>query len=572
MPDQCFPTAAQQADWRARHALPADLDALRPTVLAYAAALAEALDKHGPGPLPPERYNHTVRRLARAGHPILPKATVRRAYLVLVEEGAADADERVLRALRLKPTRTVSGVAPVTVLTKPYPCPGQCIYCPDDVRMPRSYLPDEPGAMRALRLRFDPYTQTRERITALHRIGHPVDKVDLLVLGGTFSAYTRAYQAWFVRRTFDALNTLLDADADHRVVEPPVGASAAGELEKLTAAQQRNESAPHRGVGLCIETRPDRVSADEVTWLRRLGVTRVQLGVQSTDDRVLAANRRGHTLADARRAVGLLRAAGFKVTLHLMQNLLDATAATDLADFARLWDDLALRPDEVKLYPTALLEGTPLYDEHYLAGDYVPYTEDELIELLAACKRLVPRYARINRVMRDIPAPYVADGVVTSNLRQLVQDRLRVEGTPCQCVRCREVRREAVDAAALRLDALPYDTNHSREVFLSAVTPSDRIAGFLRLSLPTHPAPIPELAGQAVIRQVQVYGPSVALDDSANGRAQHQGIGRRLIEAACTQARNAGFARLAVIAAVGTRDYYRGLGFEEGELYLSRAL
>jgi elongator complex protein 3 len=417
--------------------------------------------------------------------------------------------------------------------------------------MPRSYLSNEPGAMRALMLDFDPHAQVSARLAAMQRTGHSVEKAELLILGGTWSDYPHEYQEWFVRRCFDALN----------------GADSA----TLEEAQRLNERAVHRNVGLVVETRPDFVSEDEVRWLRRLGATRVQIGVQSLDDDRLAINGRGHSVEDARRAIRLLRSAGFKIAVHMMPNLLGATPASDLDEWRRLFSDPGLRPDEAKLYPTGLIAGTPLYD-HYQRGAYRPYTEAELIELLMACKRATPEYCRLNRVMRDIPAPDIAAGVTASNLRQVVQARLREAGAPCRCIRCREVRGERVDPAAIRFEALGYETDHSREVFLSAVTPGDRLAGFLRLSLPSAPAPIEEIDGQAMIRQVQVYGPALALEDDPGGHAQHQGLGRRLIRMARDEARAAGFERLAVIAAVGTREYYRGLGFEMGRLYMSTRL
>jgi len=547
--------ARQQREWRARYAAEVDLEADRAHLLAYVEAIAAAEDWSN------DVYNNLVRRLARAGHPILPKARLRRGYRALVAAGLVDDDPRVARRLRVKPTRTLSGVAPVTVLTMPYPCPGQCIFCPTDVRMPKSYLANEPGAMRALILDFDPYQQTLQRIEAMRRLGHAVDKVELLILGGTWSSYPADYQTWFVRRCFDALNDAHDA--------PPGMASESEEWARLLAAHRRNEQAAQRSVGLVIETRPDHITEAEVVRLRRLGVTRVQLGVQTLNDEISALNRRGETAADVRRAMRLLRGAGFKIAMHVMPNLLGATVESDLADFARYWDDPALRPDEMKLYPTGLLRGTELY-EYYERGEYRPYSEAELIELLMACKRLVPRYCRLNRVMRDIPAPEIAEGVTTSNLRQIVQERLKAAGTPCQCIRCREVKRQTVAAEDITLEVIRYKTDHSTEVFLGANTPDDRLAGFLRLSLPDGPGFIEEIAGAAVIRQVQVYGPAVALEDAANGRAQHQGLGGRLIERAVEEARAAGFGRLAVIAAIGTRDYYRRHGFELGELYMGR--
>ncbi len=535
----------QQAEWKARHLAPLNLDEQLEHFIAYFEAIVDQVEWGQ------EAYNQIVRRLARQGHPILGKGLLRRAYLALIERGQMPPNEVLLDRLRVKPVRTLSGVAPVTVMTKPHPCPGGCIFCPTDPRMPKSYLGNEPGAMRALMLNFDPFAQTERRVQTMHRLGHAVDKVELLVLGGTWSSYPPDYQEWFIRRCFDALN----------------GRDAA----TLDEAHRLNEHALHRNVGLVIETRPDHVSPTEVRRLRSLGVTRVQLGVQTLDDDIAALNMRSHTAAVVREAMRLLRGAGLKIALHWMPNLLGATPDSDLADFRRFWDDLALRPDEMKIYPTNLLRGTQLYD-HYLQGDYRPYDKAELVGLLVACKRLVPAYCRINRVMRDIPAPEIADGVTQSNLRQTVQRKLAQAGTPCQCIRCREVRRELIEPGQLSFVELSYDTDHSRELFLSALTPQNKLAGFLRLSLPTAPAPIDEIKGQAIIRQVQVYGPALTLADEAQGHAQHQGIGRRLIEQACDRARWAGFAQMAVTAAVGTRPYYRELGFKLGDLYMGKSL
>ncbi len=474
----------QQADWRARNVQPIDLDQEADHFLAYLEAIkaVKTFDS--------AFFNRLARRLARDGHPMIGKTRLRRGYLALVEAGLMEPDQRLLQRLTLKPTRTLSGVAPVTVLTKPHPCPGRCIFCPDDVRMPKSYLSNEPGAMRALMLDFDPFIQTDERLRVMQRNGHTTDKVELLILGGTWSSYPTDYREWFIRRCFDAMN-----EADSQTLEE---------------AHRINEQAAHRNTGIVIETRPDHITPEEVHHLRQLGVTRVQLGVQTLNDQISALNKRGETSVDVRRAIRLLRSAGFKIALHWMPNLLGATPESDLEDFRRFWTDPALRPDEMKLYPTGLLRGTELY-EHYQRGDYRPYTEGELSDLLVACKRLVPEYCRLNRVMRDIPAPEIAEGVTTSNLRQLVQQRLKAAGTPCRCIRCREVRRETVDPDTVRFDSLTYDTDHSRELFLSAVTPEDKLAGFLRLSLPTAPTPIEEIDGQAMIRQVQVYGLALAL-------------------------------------------------------------
>ena len=489
---------------------------------------------------------------ARTGH-VLTKSELVDGYRRLVELGRLPFDRELMRRLQRKPVRTSSGVAPVTVLTKPFPCPGQCIFCPDAANMPKSYLPDEPGAQRALQNEFDPYRQTLSRIRAFESIGHDAGKVELLILGGTWSAYPRDYREWFVKRCFDAMNGV--------------------DVNTLEEAHRLNETAAHRNVGLVIETRPDAVSVREVVHLRRLGVTKVQLGVQSLDDRILELNKRGHTVADTRRAFTLLRGAGFKIVAHWMPNLYGATPESDYEDFLRLWEDPALRPDELKIYPTSLLENTALYTL-WQEGKYEPYPEEVLIDLVARCKTHVPRYCRINRVFRDIPSPNIVAGTKKANLRQLVQRYMAERGMTCQCIRCREVRHRSVASGSLRLDVFTYNTSVGREVFLSYVTPDDHIAGFLRLSLPASPevVPIEEIKRAAMIREVHVYGPALSVGTPSDGEAQHRGLGRRLIEKAAEIARGEGFRELAVIAAVGTRPYYRKLGFELHALYMMRSL
>lgn len=501
----------------------------------------------------PEAYLEVIQGHARRTGRLFAKSELVDGYRQLVAAGRLAPDRRLERALQLKPVRTISGVAPVTVLTMPYPCPGKCIFCPTFGNMPKSYVPDEPGSLRALQNDFDPYRQTLSRLRAFEANGHSADKVELLILGGTWSAYPRSYQEWFVRRCFDALN----------------GVDAA----TLDEAHRRNETAHHRNVGLVIETRPDAISPRELEHLRRLGVTKVQLGLQSLDDRILALNQRGHTVAEMRQAVRMLRGAGFKIVLHWMANLYGATPETDYEDFRRLWDDPAIRPDELKIYPTSLLRETELY-RYYEQGLYRPYDEETLIDLIARCKTHVPRYCRINRVFRDIPSPNIVAGNKKTNLRQLVHAYMARQGLVCRCLRCREVRERDVLPDRLRLQILPYRTDINREYFLSYVTPEDRVAAYLRLSLPDSPAVVPlaEIRGAAMIREVKVYGPALALGADSQGEAQHRGLGRRLVELACRIARSEGFTRIAVIAAVGTRPYYRRLGFELDELYMSRTL
>ncbi len=496
----------------------------------------------------------------------LPRGRLSKAQLVatyhrLVEQGRWASDPELLARIRLKPVRSLSGVTVVTVLTEPYPCPGECIFCPDDVRMPKSYLPDEPGAQRALQHAFDPYAQVRARLRALEAVGHPTDKIELLILGGTWTAYPKPYQAWFVRRLFDALN------AD----DCPDGASCGAAT--LEEAQRRNETARHRNVGLVIETRPDHITPAALRRLRWLGVTKVQLGAQSLDDRILALNKRGHTVADLRQAVALLRAAGFKIVLHWMPNLLGATPESDREDFARLWEGLA--PDELKIYPTQLLPGTALL-RFWQQGRYRPYTTEELVQLLADIKPTVPPYCRINRVIRDIPSTHVVEGNRRTSLRQDVQAEMARRGVRCRCIRCREVRGRPVAPESLRLVDYTYRADFAEEHFLQFVTPDDRLAGFLRLSLPLPEAPAvgmdEDLDGAALVREVHVYGPSLPVGQEAPGAAQHAGLGTRLLQQAEHIARAAGYQRLAVIAAVGTRRYYLARGFLRGRYYLVKDL
>ena len=537
-------------DWNSKHgqAVSAEEEA---TLLALiqAAAAAPAWG--------PQALSRLLRRHTRARGQFA-KDQVVAAYRRFCDQGRLTFDRETLRRLQMKPVRTISGVATVTVLTKPFPCPGECIFCPTDVRMPKSYLADEPGAIRAEYHQFDPYDTTFSRLRALENIGHATDKVELLILGGTWSYYPPDYQEWFIQRCFDAMNGV-DSDT-------------------LEEAQRRNETAAHRNVGLVVETRPDYIDTAEVRRLRRYGVTKVQLGAQSLDDAILDLNRRGHSVAQTRQAVRLLRAAGFKLHLHWMPNLLGATPASDRRDYDRLWDDPGLRPDELKIYPCALVREAELVN-WWESGEYRPYSDEALVDLLAACKLATPRYVRLNRIIRDIPAGHVVAGSTVSNLREVVQRRLKAQGLACQCIRCREVRGEKV-RDDLALDVIGYDTSGGQEQFLSFNTPAGKLAGFLRLSLPNAEDAaaigIEELQGAAIVREVHVYGPVVRLgeagDDQADGRAQHLGLGNRLLAEAEARARAAGFQRLAVISAIGTREYYRKHGFEVGDLYMGKTI
>ncbi len=550
-----------------------------------------------------------VRRHPKQGRGFFSRSELIAGARHLAALGALEGDvESLVARLRLRPVRTQSGVTPVTVLTRPYPCPGACIFCPSDVRMPKSYLADEPGAQRAEDNRFDPYLQTWNRLAAYHAMGHPVDKVELSVLGGTWSAHPEEYQIWFVERCLAALNDFGagvdlrdragvapshyaaigervdghagDPGAYNRIVGSFLGqqlggawlhSSEAASWDALLRAQLANEGSGARCVGIALETRPDAITPDEVLRLRRLGATKIQLGVQSTSDRILAANRRGHDLAATRRAFRWLRAAGFKIHAHWMPNLLGATPREDLADFRVLFEDPELRPDELKIYPCLLVESAELA-RHHASGAWRPYSDPELVELIAACLEQTPRWCRVTRVIRDFSAADVAAGTHRANLRELAERALAERGVVPREIRSREIRGEPFDPDALRLAETDYATSIGREVFLEQLTPQGRLAGFVRLSLPSGKAPLRELEGSALVRELHVYGAALGIGRRPRGEAQHRGLGRALLARGAELAREAGYRKLAVISAVGTRAYYRRQGFADGPLYQHLAL
>jgi elongator complex protein 3 len=574
---------------------PFDPHAHRAALSAILAEIAREAD------LDARALDRIVKRHPKAGASLFSKSEILAGLRAFGAPGDAPG---IAARLRMRPVRTLSGVTPVALLTRPHPCPGTCIFCPSDVRMPKSYLADEPGAQRAEQHRFDPYLQVWHRLQAYSQIGHPVDKVELIVLGGTWTAYPEPYRIWFTLRCFEALSDFgagidgragagavptpyrelraLDGRRDDERYNAAVGAllrralgpsqlhaSEHASWDALAAAQRRNESARCRAVGLCFETRPDHVDAAAVLHLRRLGATKIQLGVQSTDDGLLARNRRGHDVAATRAAFSWLRGAGMKIHAHWMPNLLGATPEGDAADFLRLFEDEGLRPDELKIYPCLLVASAPLAAEH-ARGAWRPYPDDVLADLLAHCLARTPRWCRLTRVIRDFASHDIAAGTRVANLREVVERRLDQQGLARRDIRSREVRGAAVDETALFLRESAYATADGEERFVELCTPNDRIAAFLRLSLPRGGAPIAELEGAAIVRELHVYGPSLPLASRATGSAQHAGLGQRLLAEAAQRARAAGHERLAVISAVGTRAYYRRQGFRDGELYQHR--
>lgn len=546
--------------------------------------------------------------------------------------GVSPAEEALLvRTLQVKPRRTASGVATVTVLTKPWPCSSACLYCPNDVRMPKSYLHDEPACQRAERNWFDPYLQVTARLRTLHQMGHVTDKVELIVLGGTWSDYPEAYQIWYMHELFRALNDMgcetaveresetrrkqyrdagiacerddlanWAAEAQARVTAGDAsynetvrnlyacgthvdgnGWVAAAQWQtatfsQLEALQRENEAAEHRCVGLVVETRPDAVTPNRLATLRRLGCTKLQMGIQSLDEHILTANHRGIGVDRMQQAFELARIFGFKTHAHFMTNLLGATPESDAADYRRMVEHPAFKPDEIKLYPCALVDGTGLV-AHWRDGSWRPYTEQELVNLLAEDVLATPPFTRISRMIRDISAHDIMTGNKKVNLRQLVDLELAKRAQPVQEIRSREIAFGAAANDELSLSEVAYETTNTHEVFLQWVTPDNRIAGFLRLSMPNadyvnaHATDLPINAGEAMIREVHVYGRVAGLHQGGEN-AQHRGLGRMLIERACDIARENGYTAINVISAIGTRGYYRKQGFTDNGLYQQRSL
>ena len=498
--------------------------------------------------------------------------------------------------LKKRPMRSLSGIISITVLTKPFPCPGRCVFCPVDVRMPKSYIASEPGAQRAGRLGFDPYRQASERLRAYWETGHPISKIELIVLGGTWSAYPQDYQRWFIKRLFDALNDFglrrdeeshaYPTDWDDRikagetynghinaskyVTDAYVESSTWDELE---AAQRLNETANSRCVGLSLETRPDLVDREECINLRSLGATKIQIGIQSLDDRVLQLNKRGHSVATTEKAMRLLRQFGFKIHTHWMPNLYGSDPVSDIVDYQRIFDNPSIRPDELKVYPTALIQDTEL-EKIAAQGLWSAYADEDLNEVLRYVLTNTPEYCRLTRIIRDIPSFEILAGNKKGNLRQIVEGSL--DAGQMHDIRAREIKGEVIAPESLVLDCLQYETADTQEYFLQFIRPDDRkIAGFLRLSLPgpqgDDDAPLEELKGEAIIREVHVYGQAVGVGEQEDA-AQHQGLGRLLVAKACEISKEHGLQNIAVISSVGTRQYYEKLGFAKGTLYQHKSL
>lgn len=513
--------------------------------------------------------NNAVTKIFNAaklkGFGSINKSAVYKSYKYFKEQNRAELNSRqeklFLDNIKIKNVRTISGVTPVTVMTQPYPCPGKCIYCPTEKNMPKSYISNEPGAQRALANNFDPYLQTYNRLKAYNNIGHNTGKVELIIIGGTWSYYPRGYQILFINRCFEALN---DFGSKKGSENKTTKAGQTCTYKELSKTFSQNESAESRCVGLSVETRPDFISGDELIHLRKMGVTKVQLGVQTLDSGILKKISRGHGIGETKKAFKLLRSFGFKIQAHWMPNLPGSTPKKDLLDYKKLVSDPDYIPDEIKIYPCSLIENTPLY-KLYKNGAWKPYTYNELKWLLKKCLVSTPRFCRISRMIRDISAEDIFTGNKKSNLRQEIERELK--GEIIKEIRYRETGINVIGKSDLTFKKTLYRTAFSKEYFLEMTDKNDRIAGFLRLSIPLLKSQLTELEHSTIIREIHVYGQSVPVGETSKGKPQHSGIGKYLTNQAKELSKHHHFTKISVISSVGTKQYYRKLGFADGQLY-----
>jgi elongator complex protein 3 len=472
---------------------------------------------------------------------------------------------RLLPLLRRKTTRTISGVTVIAVMTKPYPCPQPepCAYCPGGpaIGVPQSYTGFEPAAMRGLQNKFNPFSQVRTRIQQLQAIGHNVDKIELIIMGGTFPATPLSYQRRFIKRCLDAITGT--------------------ESRTLEQAEKNAETSRIRNVGITVETRPDWAKENHVNRMLSMGVTRVEMGVQNPDEEIYRSLGRTHTVQDVVEATRIMKDAGLKIVYHLMPGLPGSSPRKDLQAFREIFADSDFKPDMIKIYPCLVLKGTKAYD-WYHEGIYSPYTTEEAADLIVRIKRLVPPWIRIMRVQRDIPAQLIVAGVTKSNLRQLVQQKLAEKGKKCRCIRCREVgHRMEGDNVKTRPENVSiltthYEASEGEELFISAEDlENDVLIGCLRLRIPSRKAHRKEVKAEpcSTVRELHIYGSLVPVGKHLVKAWQHKGYGATLLaEAERVTREDYDLKKILVISALGTKQYYKRFGYDHDGVYMSKTL
>jgi elongator complex protein 3 len=471
--------------------------------------------------------------------------------------------------LRIRPVRSLSGIVNVSVLTKPYPCPGKCIYCPQEKDIPKSYLDKEPAVMRAILTNYHPATQVLIRLASLKKTGHPTDKIELRIIGATWSFYSKKYQTWFIKECFRGANEFEGKRTKN---------------QSLSYHQKRNENSKHRIIGLSVETRPDFIDKKEVMRMRKMGVTRVELGVQSIYDDVLEKNKRGHGIKETKKATKLLKDAGMKVCYQMMPNLFGSTLKKDEEMFRTLFSSPEFQPDLLKIYPTAIIKGTLLHN-YWKKGKYKPYSKKQLISLVKKIKRMVPFYVRIQRITRDIPpSKIVAGPAKISNLRQIITEDMKKEGWRCKCIRCREAgkiyslkKEKDFFKKKVSLFRQEYSASGGKEIFLSFEDEKREILfSLLRLRIPSGDKNmISSLKNSALIREVHTYSQLLPIKKGKSSlvSGQHKGLGKKLIkEAEKIAKKEFGLKKIAVISGIGVRNYYKKLGYSLENTYMVKKL
>ncbi|MEF2175000.1 MAG: radical SAM protein [Candidatus Absconditabacteria bacterium] len=562
-------------------------------------------------------------------------------YQNLVSLGKIQKNVDIERALRKRAIRSMSGIVPIQVLMKPFPCSGQCIFCPSDATMPKSYINTEPGAMRALLNDFDPLKQVYNRLLSLKMTGHNTDKIEMIILGGSFDCYPMSYKIAFVKAVYDACNSFpefekkisLDFDNPKATKYTITELTEIKYPESIEQSLLLNETAENRIIGLTIETRPEFVTDKNCEFWRKIGVTRVEMGVQSLFDDVLEANKRGSTVQDVVNAISKMKSYGLKVSAHFMPGLYKSTVHKDLETMKMAYEMPGIRPDEIKFYPTSVIPNTQLY-ELYKTGEYVPLKDDELEQIITKVKlNIIPPYTRIKRLIRDIPSDEIVAGSMITNLRQLIVHKMKgnlekdgdlrqtlykrlymnsqhfddyeslfkfiisldfttksfftfvVGGTvdtenirnfQCLCTRCREIRNIAADSDNVeRLVIRAYNCEIGKELFISIEDNQGYLGGFVRLLLPDESkiANIEGLGnGTCIVRELHVYGELAKINQSETKQTQHKGYGTRLMEIAYLIGKRFEYSKISVISGIGVRNYYTKLGYSKEGTYMVKSL
>jgi elongator complex protein 3 len=476
------------------------------------------------------------------------------------------------KILKSKNIRTLSGVAVVAVLTKTYPCRGKCLYCPTEKDMPKSYLSNEPAVMRAITVNFDPYRQVQKRLRALEINGHDIDKIELIVMGGTFSDLPKNYQYNFIKECYRAANDYPSQRSKVKARDIMRSGISTRAKDNLYGDQKRNEKNKHRVIGLTLETRPDTLDEKEIKFYRELGATRVEIGVQSIFDDVLKKNRRGHAVGQTINATKLLKDAGFKVGYHMMPGLLGSSLKKDLQMFKEIFSNSDFQPDLLKIYPCVVTRNSALYNL-WKKKKYKALTNKQAEKLISDIKKIIPPYVRVSRLIRDIPTTSIVAGPNISNLRQLIQNK----GIRCQCIRCREVREEYTTKDKIILNRIDYNASGGKEIFLEYVSPDrQKLYSMLRLRIFSR-FDLKNLKRSnlysAIIREVHTYGKLVSLGAKNKKSPQHAGLGKKLIKEAEKIARKEfKCQKISVIAGIGVREYYRKLGYKLRDTYMAKKL